>query len=69
MNNLSKARQQTHQKDIDYRDTFMSPNGKRVLDDLEREFAPDRLGEDLVRVGESNVIRAIKRRVQNGMDG
>lgn len=67
--NIEKSREISRLRDVKYRDTFMSPTGKEVLEELEREFLPDRLGDNLVKVGESNVIRAIRRRVKNGMDG
>lgn len=67
--NIQKSREISRLRDVKYRDTFMSPTGKEVLEELEREFLPDRLGDNLVKVGESNVIRAIRRRVKNGMDG
>lgn len=68
-NSKKKVREISRLRDVKYRDTFMSPTGKEVLEELEREFLPHRLGDDLIRVGESNVIRAIRRRIKNGMDG
>jgi hypothetical protein len=71
---LQQTRDTTHQKDILYRDVFMTPQGKKVLEDLQLQFNPDRLHTDnahttAIRVGESTPIRYILRRVENGVDG
>lgn len=60
--------------DIDFRDTFSSPHGKRVLEYLNVRFNPDRVATDdahttAVSVGRSEPIRFINRRVKDGMDG
>lgn len=64
----------THQKDLLYRDTFLTPAGKQVMADLETHFNPDRLATGdahttAVRVGGSEVIRYILRRITNVVDG
>jgi hypothetical protein len=74
MKSLRGQQDTNHKTDVDFRDTFMTPCGKRVLEDLERLFNPDKLTTDnphttAIRVGESTPIRYIKRRIQHGMDG
>ena len=70
----NERKKRLYEMDIAYRDLFNSPNGEKVLEDLILNFLPDKLSTDCphttaVRIGESNPIRYIQRRIHNGMDG
>jgi hypothetical protein len=71
---LTRAGQILEQKDRDYTICFNSKEGKAVLADLVALFLPEKLSTGdahttAIRVGESNPIRYIQRRIENGMDG
>lgn len=62
-----KAAQVIEQKNVLYSRVFNTQEGREVLEDLISLYLPDRLGIDLIKVGESNVIRHIQRRLKDGM--
>lgn len=69
-----EAMEEQHALEIAYRDLFKTPLGEKILADLERLFNPDQLHDDTphkmaIRVGQSNPIRYILRRIENGVDG
>jgi hypothetical protein len=71
---MSKAQEIIARKDKAYSDLFNSPEGKLVLEDLIVMFAPENLATDTahstaIRVGQSNPIRYIQRRIKDGMEG
>lgn len=70
----NKAQQQIHKLDLLYKNFWNTPEGNKVLADLVRMFLPDKLSTDnphttAIRVGESNPVRYIQRRIKHGMDG
>jgi hypothetical protein len=71
---LAAIQRSNHETDIAFRDTFTNPAGKVVLDNLDSLFNPERLtGADAyittARAHQSDVIRFIHRRIEDGMDG
>jgi len=70
----SNTRKNLHELNVAYMGLFKSPDGEKVLEDLIMNFLPERLSTDdphttAIRVGESNPIRYIQRRIQDGVDG
>jgi hypothetical protein len=72
--NIRLSEQKEHSKALDvmYRNTFTTPDGKKVLADLKMKYLPDKLSTEdahttAVKVGESNPIREIIRRIENGL--
>ena len=71
---LANIRDITHKLDVVYMHVFNNPDGAKVLEDLVKIFLPEKLSTGdahttAIRVGESNPIRYIQRRVENGVDG
>ena len=67
-----KAAQVIEKKNVLYSRVFNTQEGKQVLEDLVALYLPDKLSTDsphttAIRVGESNPIRYILRRVDNGV--
>jgi hypothetical protein len=68
-----KFNEVTAKLDRMYMMVYGSPEGQEVLEDLIRRFAPERLDTGdphttAVRVGESNPIRYIQRRIKDGLE-
>ena len=69
---LSDQREFSKALDVMYRNTFTTPDGKKVLADLKMKYLPEKLSTGdahttAVKVGESNPIREIIRRIENGL--
>ena len=67
-----KAAQVIEQKNVLYSRVFNTVEGRQVLEDLIALYLPDKLSTDdphttAVRVGESNPVRYIQRRLKDGM--
>ena len=69
---LFEARENTKALGVVFRNTFTTPDGKKALEYLKANYLPDKLSTEdahttAIRVGESNPIRDIIRRVEDGM--
>ena len=69
---LFQARENTKVLGVIFRNTFTTPDGKKVLDYLKAQYLPEKLSTDdphttAIRVGQSDPIRDIIRRVEDGM--
>ena len=71
---LVNNREELHSCDVRFMHVFSNPDGKFVLEDLIKNFFPEKLstGDEyttLKRAHQSDVIRYIQRRVKDGMAG
>ena len=71
---LVSNREELHSGDVRFMHVFSNPDGKFVLEDLIKNFFPEKLstGDEYntcKRAHQSDVIRYIQRRIEDGVDG
>ena len=74
LSKLAKARGIIHATNIDYRDCFNSPVGKKVLDHLKKRWLPEIITTNDPHTTAMNargveIINDILRRIDDGVDG
>ena len=74
LNKLARSKEIIHATNVDYRDCFGSPVGKRVLEHLKRLWMPEKITTNDPHTTAMNarameIITDIQRRMQDGVDG
>ena len=74
LNKLGKARDIIHATNINYRDCFNSPAGKKVLEHMKLLWIPEKITTNDPHTTAMNaraveIINDIQRRIDDGVDG
>lgn len=74
LNKLHKSREIIHATNVNYRDCFGSPVGKKVLDHLKTRWLPEIITTNDPHTTAMNaraveIINDIQRRIDDGVDG